>query len=153
MSDPVSLNELIARFGKAYTAFLHSKMAECGSTPARTQLLATVAAAGSLKMADISERLGVTPRNVTKLVDALESEGLLERVAHPTDRRVTMITLTAEGVASAKSCMMQFDEAKELFDCLNARDQQDMRRVTGRLLAELERRGFTSPCERKAADG
>lgn len=92
-----------------------------------------------MKMAEIGADLGVTPRNVTKLVDALESEGLLERSAHPSDRRVTLVSLTSEGAKMAKAGMMRAAEANALFDRLSDRDRADLRRVLGRLLDELGR--------------
>jgi DNA-binding MarR family transcriptional regulator len=53
-------------------------------------------------MADLAEALAVTPRNVTALVDGLEREGLVRRVAHSTDRRITLVELTcnSEGIAA-----------------------------------------------------
>ena len=142
MSEQEHIHELVGRFGKAYQGFLHSQMSEAGSTPARTRLLATLSCFGTMKMAEIGERLGVTARNVTKLVDALEDEGLLERMAHPTDRRVTLIALTCDGVMAAKAGVMRLEKAKEFFECLSQRDKNDMRRVLLRLLDELESQGF-----------
>jgi DNA-binding MarR family transcriptional regulator len=37
------------------------------------------------------------PRNVTSLVDALESAGFVARSPHPTDRRATVVSLTRQG--------------------------------------------------------
>ena len=34
-------------------------------------------------MSDLADALGVTPRNITALVDGLEEEGMVRRVAHP----------------------------------------------------------------------
>ncbi|MEO3872099.1 MarR family transcriptional regulator [Nonomuraea sp. B12E4] len=37
------------------------------------------------------------PSNATFIVDKLERQGLIERRAHPTDRRAKLLVLTAEG--------------------------------------------------------
>jgi DNA-binding MarR family transcriptional regulator len=41
--------------------------------------------------------LGVTPRTVTGMIDALEAAGLVERVADPADRRAVIARLTTAG--------------------------------------------------------
>lgn len=52
---------------------------------------------GSLPMRVIGQRLQVHPTSVTNAVDRLESVGLVARRPHPTDRRATLIELTAAG--------------------------------------------------------
>lgn len=49
-------------------------------------------------MHEISHLLHVAPRTVTDLVDGLTAQGLVERRAHPTDRRSTLLHLTSSGV-------------------------------------------------------
>ena len=50
-----------------------------------------------LKMNELSRRMMVTGGNVTGITDQLASEGLVERVAVPADRRAFRIQLTAKG--------------------------------------------------------
>jgi DNA-binding MarR family transcriptional regulator len=49
-------------------------------------------------MRELSEVLRVAPRTITDIVDGLEKRGFAERGAHPHDRRVTLIRITADGV-------------------------------------------------------
>ena len=49
---------------------------------------------GRVRMGDLSSALGVTARNITTIVDALEREGLLMRKPDPTDRRAILLELT-----------------------------------------------------------
>src|SRR3990170_8366073 len=65
----------------------------------RLRLLYELHCNGPRKMADLADRLGVTPRNVTALVDGLEAESLVRRAPHPTDRRITMVELTGGAMA------------------------------------------------------
>jgi len=46
---------------------------------------------------EIRAAMNVTSPNVTYLIDELEKEGLVRRVAHPGDRRATLVELTPEG--------------------------------------------------------
>ncbi|MCP4308183.1 MAG: MarR family transcriptional regulator [bacterium] len=52
---------------------------------------------GSLRMTDIADRLILSRGGTTKLVDRLETAGLVARAAAPDDRRVTMVKITAMG--------------------------------------------------------
>ncbi len=52
-----------------------------------------------LALSEISREMNVTPAYITKLLSALEESGLVERLAHPSDRRITYAHLTAEGDA------------------------------------------------------
>lgn len=47
---------------------------------------------------EISDNMNVASASVTYMVDALEKDGLVIRRRHPTDRRVTWVELTPEGV-------------------------------------------------------
>ena len=53
-------------------------------------------------MRALSEVLRVAPRTITDIVDGLEKRVLAERTAHPHDRRVTLIRITADGNAQLR---------------------------------------------------
>ncbi len=55
---------------------------------------------GSLRMQDLAERLVFSRSGVTRLVDRLESAGLVERARCPEDRRGTFTVLTIAGRAA-----------------------------------------------------
>jgi DNA-binding MarR family transcriptional regulator len=52
-----------------------------------------------LTMSSLAERLDVPAAFASKLVTQLEGLGLVQRVASPHDRRVTLLTLTREGIS------------------------------------------------------
>lgn len=70
-----------------------------GLTFARAALLAALETDGPQRMGQLAHRLGVVPRTVTPMVDALEDEGLVVREADPDDRRATLLRITEDGVA------------------------------------------------------
>lgn len=55
-----------------------------------------------IRMRELAALLGVDPPNLTPLVDDLEHSGLVERQAHPTDRRVKLVVATPKGKALAR---------------------------------------------------
>jgi DNA-binding MarR family transcriptional regulator len=52
---------------------------------------------GSLPMRVMGQRLQLHPTSVTNIVDRLEADGLVKRIAHPTDRRTTLVEITEAG--------------------------------------------------------
>jgi DNA-binding MarR family transcriptional regulator len=65
-------------------------------------VLLTFSRRGSLPLGKMGERLMVHPTSVTNIVDRLEAQGFVERVAHPTDRRTTLCQITDAGRAVAE---------------------------------------------------
>ena len=68
-----------------------------GLTPARMHLLWELGQRGPVPQRVLADALKVTPRAVTGLVDALVTQQLVTREAHPADRRATLVTLTPRG--------------------------------------------------------
>jgi DNA-binding MarR family transcriptional regulator len=56
-------------------------------------------AGGGLTMSEVSRRMMVSNGATTSLVDRLVEDGLVEREAHPEDRRTTLLHLTGQGRA------------------------------------------------------
>jgi DNA-binding MarR family transcriptional regulator len=64
----------------------------------------------------LAEALGVTPRAITSLVDALADGGFVTRESHPSDRRATLVTFTQRGKQAAKALDHDHEElARKLF--------------------------------------
>jgi DNA-binding MarR family transcriptional regulator len=140
MTDPQELAQLVAEFGKAYTRWIWSEMEQAGTTPARARLLAVLQCQGSCKMTEIGTRLDVTPRNVTKLVDGLESEGLVLREPHPHDRRATLLRLTDKGrLVSKESTLANHAAVAHLYEQLAPSDRRQLARILRKLLDVLEK--------------
>jgi DNA-binding MarR family transcriptional regulator len=67
---------------------------EYGLGFARGRVLWALHESGPVLMRALSQALGISPRTVTGLVDALEADGWVTRSPHPADRRATIISLT-----------------------------------------------------------
>ncbi len=70
-------------------------------TPGKFNILMVIQHRGSdqgIKQVDISKHLIVTPSNMTKLIDKLEQDQLVQRLAQEGDRRVNLIVITQKGV-------------------------------------------------------
>ncbi len=60
-----------------------------------------------LRMSDLAAQTSLSTSGVTRVVDRLEREGLVERVACPTDRRASFATLTEAGLTRLESVLPQ----------------------------------------------
>jgi DNA-binding MarR family transcriptional regulator len=67
--------------------------------------------AGPLSQRDMAERLLLSSGAVTFLVDRLEQAGLVRRRPHPTDRRATLVALSAETELPEVPELAQYHEA------------------------------------------
>jgi DNA-binding MarR family transcriptional regulator len=71
--------------------------AEHGLTTPRVHLLWQLGLTGPSTQRVLADALGVSPRNITGLVDGLVASGHVTREPHPTDRRATLVTPTPGG--------------------------------------------------------
>ncbi|MBO8191796.1 MarR family transcriptional regulator [Streptomyces oryzae] len=97
--EPASdLADQLLRLTKRINHAHRQNFAPLGVTPAQGRMLRTVAHSPQPpRMADLAARLGVVPRQVTSLVDALEARGLVRRAPDTENRRVIRIELTEGG--------------------------------------------------------
>jgi len=111
----------------AIASLFHSDMtrsfAGTSLTETRVHALWVLADRGPSTQQDLSSALGVTPRSVSSLVDALVATGYAERRSHPTDRRAVLVELTAH--ASEMMRRMQGDHRRLSAALLGAVHQPD----------------------------
>lgn len=87
-----------------------------------------------LKMGELSKRMMVTGGNVTGITDLLETEGLVERVAEPGDRRATRVKLTPAGRRSFAAMAAEHERwIVESFGALTGREMATMAGLLARL--------------------
>src|SRR3990170_3365544 len=73
------------------------QQAEPGVTPSMLSALASIDYLGSVSLKELAELERVQPPTLTKIVARLEEAGLVRRDAAPDDRRVALVSLTAQG--------------------------------------------------------
>ena len=92
--------------------------------------------AGELPMSSAIARLQVHPTSVTNTVDRLQRDGLVERAAHPTDGRATMVRLSPAGRDLAERATEALND--QVFEHLPVADDDLTALVS--ILARLRRR-------------
>ncbi|MET1058334.1 MAG: MarR family transcriptional regulator [Nocardioides sp.] len=94
---------------------------ESGLTASRTHLLWVLGASGPSTQQSLAAALSVSARNITGLVDGLVASGHVSREAHPTDRRATLVTPTANGETAIRELIDSHQHlARQLFGHLPA---------------------------------
>jgi len=81
--------------------YMERGLVDRGLTRARAEVIWRLHQDGPVTQRTLSQALQVTPRNVTGLLDALETGGFVARRPHPSDRRAVLVTLTRHGSAAA----------------------------------------------------
>ena len=70
-----------------------------GLTPSQVSALASLERLGPMTLGELSSVENVRPPTLTKVVAALEEQGLVARTTDPTDRRVARVEATSQGSA------------------------------------------------------
>ena len=110
-----------------------------GLTQPRTHLLWLLYHGGPVTQAQLAEALGVTPRNVTTLVDALDATGFARREPHPTDRRAVLVHLTERGLSIMETMDAEHQAlGSDLVAGLDAADVEVAGRVLDHVLARMQ---------------
>ncbi len=104
----------------------------------RASLLSVLVFAGPQPMRRLAEIEQVSPPAVTKLVTALEAQGLVQRRPSPTDRRVVLVEATADVRARLESGRRDRVElVAGLLDGLSAKDLATLRRAADIIASRL----------------
>ncbi len=73
--------------------------AESGLSPARLSALSVLVFGGDRSLTELAEAEGVRPPTMTRLVQGLETDGLVERAPDASDRRAMVLRATRRGRA------------------------------------------------------
>ncbi|MCC9176878.1 MarR family winged helix-turn-helix transcriptional regulator [Arthrobacter sp. zg-Y750] len=149
-ADPAALGELMHGAFRGLRKRWMLQLAPFELTPHQFRALNVVGRAGEsaggpggggpdgggpgLRLKELAERLHIAPRSATEVVDQLAAKGLVERSAHPADRRATLLTLTGEGEKLREKVLADRKrEADEFFSVLEPQDRAELARILGEL--------------------
>jgi DNA-binding MarR family transcriptional regulator len=117
---------------------------------ARGRVLWALHETGPVLMRALSQALGISPRTVTGLVDALEADDWVTRSPHPADRRATIISLTPAADAALARLREHYEGLAH--DLLGDLPQDDLARCR-EVITTLEERLDDVVTKRVAAFG
>src|SRR5258708_1500555 len=134
--DPVQLADLLHRLTRRLRRAQAEWLAPLGLTPAQERAMRIVARNDEpLRMTELADRLGIVPRSLTTVIDALEEAGLIRREVDPRNRRAILLHLTDRGTVVRDELREgRRRAAEDLFAPLAEEDREAL----GGLLARLD---------------
>ena len=95
---PVSLTATLILVARRWRATIDEHLRPIGQSAARMEALATImASSGPCSQVDVANRLRIEGPTVTRMIDVLSRDGLVERRPSPSDRRTKHLVLTSAG--------------------------------------------------------
>ena len=139
-ADIAALDEripfLLSQLGSHVAGEFQRRMSGIGLEPRTFAVLMALATENGQSQRQLSARLGIHRNAMVTVVDALEADGLVKRMAHPEDRRAFAITLTDR----ARSLLPDLDEATDALEdtvteTLSAGERNTLRELLQRIAA------------------
>lgn len=138
MADDVRVLDRLLEITVLLNKDMTHALGEIGLTTARTHLLWELHRLGQSTQQTLATALAVSARNVTGLVDALESTGFVSRRPHPSDRRATLVGLTELGVETMTRMRRERDQlAQQLVAGLGASEVERLAKGLDAVAARL----------------
>jgi DNA-binding MarR family transcriptional regulator len=132
---------LITRVSLASTAAFKQGFANAGLNelkPAYLGALLSLWNEDGLKITELGRRAGLEPSTMTGLLDRMEKDGLVVRLADPSNRRELKIFLTDAGRAIKDTVALTADNIlKKILDGLNEDEITSMKNTLRKVLANV----------------
>jgi DNA-binding MarR family transcriptional regulator len=122
--SPKDLAGSLQRFGLARDRMRAALAKRTGVRGADLDTLEYLEAEGPLTQRDLGQRLSLTSGAITMLVDRLEHAGWVNRRAHPTDRRYTLLELSPKAARASPAELDRYHRAiRTLVETVPDRDK------------------------------
>ena len=132
-------NEL-ARVARQWRTRLDAQFRGLGLTQARWRTLIELSANGPVTQRDLAGYLGVEGPTLVRLLDGLETQGLIERRSCPDDRRANLVHLTkAAGPVLDEIRGIADETRQEILAGIPTKDLSVARRVLATIAERLEK--------------
>jgi DNA-binding MarR family transcriptional regulator len=130
-----STGYLLTRVGSESRRRFGQALEEHDLTLAQFSVLMTLGERDTAPQRELAAAIGIDPRNLVLVLDALEARSLLRRDADASDRRRHAVTLTAAGRALLTEVAHAADRAEEeLLSSLTSTERRQLHSLLARLL-------------------
>ncbi len=139
---------LLAELGAESRRRFNQALGRRGLTQSQFSVLMAVSNLGPASQQQIGTFIGIDPRNLVGVLDALEQRVLLIREADPADRRRHLVRLTSSGRTALNqlASLLQREEEQMLSE-LSSAQHADLHRLLVRLLPTLADREPKGPAQ------
>ncbi len=111
---PIRLTVLLVIVARRWRSLLDERLRHIGQSAARMEALAAIInSPWPSAQVDIAKRLRIEGPTMTRMLDSLEADGLVERLPDPHDRRTKQLRLTPRGEAVLEEIFAIADTLRE----------------------------------------
>ncbi|MET9535604.1 MarR family winged helix-turn-helix transcriptional regulator [Streptomyces sp. NPDC006649] len=134
MQDYGGINHLIVRLARAHWGAASALLQEVGLYPGQELLLMRLWDDDHQSQTALAKSLQLDRSTVTRTVQRLEQQGLIERHASPTDKRAVIVSLTPAGSDLREAVTRSWTQLEEIAtDGLSGRQKSEAIRLLRRL--------------------
>ena len=125
---------------RGFRARLDERLRAINQSAARMETLAAIVnMQGPVSQRDLARRLRVEGATITRMIDVLSADGLVERSPHPTDRRINLLRVTEAGDAALRRIFRVYDMFRaDLLEGISQEEIGELHRITGLMLGRLD---------------
>lgn len=136
----IRLTVLLVIVARRWRSLLDEQLRQIGQSAARMEALAAILnSPWPSAQVDIARRLRIEGPTMTRMLDSLEADGLVERLPDPDDRRTKQLRLTAEGEAVLEDIFTIADKLRErLLDGVTGERVDELNAILGSLSDRLD---------------
>jgi DNA-binding MarR family transcriptional regulator len=116
------------------------RLAKLNLVPSHAGIFRILSATPAISQQALAAAVGTVPSRLVALIDELESQGLVERRPHETDRRSYALHLTEKGKSTLESISQIAREHRQ--DLLAALSEEEQRELTVLLQRVAEQQGL-----------
>ncbi len=128
----------IVRTGRVWRSIVDEHLRQIGQSASRMEVMATIYYSPPYTtQIQIAKRIGIEGPTLTRTLDMLEADGLVERLPDPSDRRNKHLRVTEDGVAALNDIMAIADKLR---DRLLAGIPPEETEIANKLLALMQGR-------------
>jgi DNA-binding MarR family transcriptional regulator len=138
MDVPEQIFYLLFQIGRYRDAQFDRLLATVGMTNLRWQTFQVVRRIDDCSMSDLSRFSGIDRTTLTRSIDRLVKDGLVERCAHPSDRRLVLLKLTPVGEVFHKEAVgiaMAFN--RKVTETMPPEKRRELARLLATVLGEV----------------
>ena len=133
------INPLIPTLARAHRAMSQELLRDTGLSAGQELIVMRLFDSPPRSQAELTRWLGVEPPTTAKMLARMEKAGIIERVPSDTDRRVTLVSLTAEGRAIYKRVQNIWGDLERVTVAgLTAAEVQQLERLVRHVLSNLQ---------------
>lgn len=133
-----SIGRLLMIAARMHRARVGEKLQSLGLFPGQEHVLEALATQGQMPMGELARVLNVRPPTVSKTIQRLSVQGLVERTAEGGDGRLVHVRLTDAGIVRASQLTtLMGDVETELASELDGKDRKRMRKLLRRATRAL----------------